>query len=410
MATLKANAQLVVVDVVVTDKRGKPVHGMQAADFSLKEDNAPQVIKNFEEHSALTLADATKFPAMQKQPPGIFTDFMPAAANGAVNLVLLDSLNTPMGAQAYVRQQLVAYLKSTPPGSRTAIFGLTTRLLVLQGFTSDPEVLKSLLSKGFGKGSSLLNKQPGGGGVGNTVADEFEDAETNADVVSNLRQFDAQQQAFSLQLRAEYTLDAMRQIARYLAIIPGRKNLIWFSGSFPINLLTDTTSASMYDASTSSGFEFRETLDLLARSRVAVYPIDALSTSPVFEAANGRNYGSWTGMARLTQEEDKYLSDTAGEHAAMQAMALATGGNAFVNSSGLTASVSKAIDEGSNFYTLAYTPTNSERDGKFRKIKVQLARQDVTLSYRQGYYADDPGRIKSPLKFADAGGHHGHES
>jgi len=319
VATLKANAQLVVVDAVVTDKRGKSVHGMKATDFSLKEDNAQQVIKNFEEHSALTLAYATKFAPMPKLPPGIFSDFMPAPANGAVNLVLLDSLNTPMDAQAYVRQQILAYLESVPPGTRTAIFGLTTRLLVLQGFSSDPEVLKSFLARGFGKGSPLLNNQAGGGGVGNAAADELEEREAHADIVSNLRQFDAQQQSFDLQLRAEYTLAAMRQIARYLAIIPGRKNLIWFSGSFPINILTDTTSASLYDASASSGYEFRETLDLLARSRVAVYPIDALTTSTAFEAANERNYGGSMGITRMTQDENKYLSDTAGEHATMQA-------------------------------------------------------------------------------------------
>ena len=91
------------------------------------------------------------------------------------------------------------------------------------------------------------------------------------------------------------------------------------------------------------------------------------------------------------------------EHATMQKMADATGGRAFVNTNGLTDAVANAIDEGSNFYTLAYTPANSTRDGGFRKIKVQLAREGLTLAYRQGYFADDPdkaskGGLPKPMR------------
>ncbi len=74
----------------------------------------------------------------------------------------------------------------------------------------------------------------------------------------------------------------------------------------------------------------------------------------------------------------------------MQEMADATGGRAFLNTNGLAQAVATAISEGSNFYTLTYTPSDLVRDGKFRKIKVQLAQKGLNLSYRHGYYADDP--------------------
>src|SRR5882757_3501451 len=61
VATLRAGTQLVVVDVVVTDKNQKPVHGLKASDFTLTEGNLPQIVKHFEEHTALAPADATKF-------------------------------------------------------------------------------------------------------------------------------------------------------------------------------------------------------------------------------------------------------------------------------------------------------------------------------------------------------------
>jgi VWFA-related protein len=405
VTTLKANAQLVVVDVVVTDSSHKPVHGLTANDFKLAESGVPQVVKNFEEHSALTAADATRFNPMPKLPAGVYTNYTPAPASGAVNLVLLDALNTPLADQSYVRAQLLAYLKATPPGTRVAIFGLTTHLIILQGFTSDPEVLRRVLEKGVGKSSVLLDDQVGGGGIQNSVADDMEDMDIpgTEQMIANMRDFEAQTQSFQLQLRAKYTLDAMNQIARYLAAIPGRKNLIWFSGSFPIDILPDTsgTQSDPFAGVASSEDEFRDTVALLGRSQVSVYPIDArgLMTSPVFQATTTRNYANpKTGVQRMNQDQQKFFSDTAAEHATMNEMADATGGKAFVNTNGLTQAVATAIDEGSNFYTLSYTPTNSARDGKLRKIKIEVARPGVNLAYRKGYYADDPQKVNLAMK------------
>ncbi len=397
--TIKTTAKLVVVDVVVTDGSRKPVHGLKASDFTLTENSAPQVVKNFEEHTALTQADATRLAPMPKLPLGIFTNYNPAPANGAVNLLLLDALNTPMRDQAYVRQQVLSYLKSVPPGTRIAIFGLSTKLVVLQGFTSDPDALKNVMTKGLGKGSPLLDDQVGGGGLQNSGADDLEDMGADPGLVVNVRDFEAINQSFQLQLRAKYTLDAMNQIARYLSNIPGRKNLIWFSGSFPIDILPDIsgTLANPFIAMASSEDEFRDTVALLARSQVAVYPIDArgLTNSPVFSASTTRNYGGTKGIARMNQDNATFLNNTAQENGTMNAMADATGGHAFLNTNDLTKAVATAIEEGSNFYTLAYTPTDSQRDGKLRKIKIQLARQGYTLTYRKGYYADDPDKIRT---------------
>jgi hypothetical protein len=229
------------------------------------------------------------------------------------------------------------------------------------------------------------------------MADDMEDQGADATTIANLRQFDAQQQSFQLQLRVKYTLDAMNQLARYLSSIPGRKNLIWFSGSFPISILPDTTGNLTDPFAVIADYEkeFRDTVNLLARSQVAVYPIDArgLTNSPIFDAATTRNYANARrGTARMTQDLNKFATDTAAEHSTMSQMAEATGGHAFYNTNGLTQAVATAINDGSNFYTLTYTPANPARDGKFRKIKVQLAREGLTLSYRHGYYADDPDK------------------
>jgi hypothetical protein len=104
----------------------------------------------------------------------------------------------------------------------------------------------------------------------------------------------------------------------------------------------------------------------------------------------------------MAQRRHGSVSESAGEEAAMRTMAAATGGTAYINSGDLTASISRVIDEGSNFYTLAYKPTNSEHDGKFRNIKIQVSRPGLTLGYREGYYADNPDQRDRPSKPVDA--------
>ncbi len=130
------------MDVVASDSQQNPVHQLTAADFTVLEDGKPQTVKSFEEHATGTPAP---LPPPPKLDPGIFTNYSVAPANGALNILLLDKLNTPMDAQSVVRDQVLKYLKEVPPGTRIAIFSLTTNLSLLQGFTTNPEVLRALV-------------------------------------------------------------------------------------------------------------------------------------------------------------------------------------------------------------------------------------------------------------------------
>ena len=395
--TIRANSRLVVVDVVVTDHANKPVQNLKDSDFTLLEKGQPQAISHFEEHAAVAGAPA-KLGPMPHLDPGVFTNYSPAPASGALNILLLDSLNTPMQDQPYVREQILKYLKTARPGTRMAIFGLNRHLHLLQGFTSDPDLLRQVLEgkKGLANASPLMNNAVEGDTVGqDSTSDELADMlgndPTAATIGANLQQFEAQEQAFQLTLRAQYTLDALNVLGRYLSGLPGRKNLIWFSGSFPLNILPDGDLRDPFAIVASFADEFRETTNILARSQVAVYPIDArgLMVSPTISAANsGAKYAR--NPQAFGKDEVKFSSQTASEHSTMYMMAEQTGGKAFVNTNGLKEAVDKAVESGSNYYTLTYTPTNHDWKGDFRKIEVKLAKKGYTLAYRRGYYADDP--------------------
>ena len=92
VATIHARTNLVVVDVVVTDSKKNPIHGLQKSDFTLMEDGKLQVIRNFEEHTEVPLS-ATAVVAPEKLPAGLFTNKSAAPANGPVNVLLLDYMN-----------------------------------------------------------------------------------------------------------------------------------------------------------------------------------------------------------------------------------------------------------------------------------------------------------------------------
>jgi VWFA-related protein len=210
-STIQANTNLVVVDVVVTDAKHNPVHDLTEADFKVFENGQAQAIKTFEEHH--TWEAAAPLPQVSKLSPGTFTNFTNAPASGALDILLLDALNTPMAAQSDVRNQMLKYLKETRPGTRMAIFGLTSRLILLQGFTSDPELLRDVLNgkKGLPKASIAIADQvngdnPGADDPALEMAQEAADSMGNnpnaAQVAAGIQQFEAETQSFLLQTRA----------------------------------------------------------------------------------------------------------------------------------------------------------------------------------------------------------------
>ncbi len=407
--TLKASTNLVILDVVVTDAAGKPVHGLSAADFVLKEDGKPQTVKNFTEHSAPTAESLARAAPAPKLNPGLFTNFTPAVSEGPANVLLLDMLNTPLTDQNYAREQIDNFLSHAPANTRIAIFGLGNSLTILQGFTSDTQILKAALAgKSASQLSSLLNDANGGGGNDNGGATALSDSISTLgdtpdvqELVANAQQFEAETQALQFKVRAQITLDALNEIGRYLANIPGRKNLIWFSGSFPVSVLPNTDINNGFLASATSEVEFEETMTLLARGQVSLYPVDVrgLTTGGTFNTAtSGQKYVR--DPSAMTKEIAKFDAQLASENGTMLAAAKETGGIAFLNTNGLAAAVAQAVENGSNYYTLTYTPANRAEDGRYRKIELTSTKREAALSYRRGYYADEAAKPGQPAATA----------
>jgi VWFA-related protein len=397
--TLRTGTNLVIVDVIVNGSDGRPVHGLKAGDFTLSEDRTAQHIRDFQEHAEAP-PSAAPVPA-PKLAPGLFTNYISTPSDGPSNILLLDMLNTPLKDQAYARAQIQDFLNHAPAGTQIAIFGLSDKLTILQGFTTDPAILKAALAKkGATKASSLLDDATGGGGGdgagANAVSDMLGGLGGSPEVLealANAQQFESEGQTFRLQLRQQITLDAMNELARYLANIPGRKNLIWFSGSFPVDILPDPSINNGFASMGNAEEEFRETTSLMTRARVALYPVDArgLTNSGTFSVTSQSSATKYSrNPAAVGTDEAKFEQQIEADNSTMLQAAEDTGGRAFINSNALSDAVSKAINNGSNYYTLTFSPANMKWDGRYRKLEVAVDNKTYQLSYRRGYYADDP--------------------
>ncbi len=326
-------------------------------------------------------------------------------------MILFDLLNTPSQDQVYARQQLIKFLQSKPKGSQLALSTMSngaTHLRLIQGFTADETLLLAAAKgkKGAPKAVRWQVSESGTGNAVDTVAVLTQEGRSSGFVglLSALQGMQAQEELTDTDERAGITLDSMMQLARYLAGIPGRKNVVWLSGSFPIAISAIANSGNHALDNPNYSPKIKLVTNLLADAQIAVYPVDVrglrgggpdLGAAAVMGPQPALNAPDFLGKRVIAPAAGHPAGDVqveareADERATLNQFAVATGGKAFYNSNGIREAIEIAVQQGSNYYTLSYNPENKVYDGKFRKIKVALAGKGYTLHYRQGYFAED---------------------
>jgi VWFA-related protein len=355
--TLTVNARLVVLDVVVTDKSGKPVDNLTRKDFEVFEDKQMQAIRSFEPPSAHEESAAESSPAANAP----LNPANPATFGVApVTILVLDQLNTQFADSSFARRELHDYLAKQPS---TLVYP-TTLLTVydnnfkqLQPFTRDRAALLHALAAAPTKESWQLTLN----GKSNYGPSE----------------------------RLDESLRALQDIAQSYAAIRGRKNLIWIGGGFPS---IDPTTLDGQDEHEVQG-DLQHITNLLLNTRITLYAVDPTSSA--------------AGMTEITDESQLAFAMAAGDAMAGGAdpfginndfdrLGPVTGGRVLRGMNNIAAQIGDAIDLGSNYYTLSYTPTStSNAEGKYRNIRVVCLRPDLTVSTRNGYYTQNPQQEKS---------------
>jgi VWFA-related protein len=367
--TLRSTTRLVQVDVIVRGRDSKPLSGLKQEDFEIREDGKPQRVRYFIDHQRAA-------PQAQELPSGMLSN-RPGAERPrrGVTVILLDSLNTKWQSRAQAIDALRAYLSAANPDDRIALYSLGHDLKVFHDFHGDARSLQKKLAQP--RDTPLAGRG---------------EAATMDDLIPEVNQLAAWSRGVETEVltrvRAERTLRTLESVANHLGSTPGRKSLVWISDGFPMQVGMDMTGGSWAGSRggkirsgemLSFQTEFEKAVRALTSSNVAVFPIDptGLQALPEFDAAGGRQPAAsrpWMGTDSMFTQ-----------------MAARTGGRAYVSVNGIRESLREITDDAQVTYTLAYYPSNSRFDGKYRKLEIRMKPAGLTANHRQGYYALDEG-------------------
>lgn len=384
-----------VVDVVADDKKGEPVADLKSSEFTVLEDGKPQTVKVFSfQQPVLQRATAATAPDSARLPENIYSNVPTYKPSSALNVVLLDALNTTTPNQAYVRDQMIHYLQRMPQDRPVAVYTLGTKLRLLQDFTTDPAVLKEVIRK-LKISTSPLLPNPTGGPEQEILPPGGADL-LPASMLNAIMSFEQEATSAQSDMRVAHTLNAINALSRQLAGYPGRKNLVWISEAFPINIDPNLELNNPFTGMRNYGEQIAAAAQAMIDSQIAIYPVDArgLVGSSYFTAESSGRDRFGRSMTRSPGRLGSALSTESAAlqaaHGTMQDLAERTGGKAFYNRNDIDGAILRSIEDGSTYYTLAYYPDNKNWDGKFRKISVKVDRPGIKLRYRMGYYALDP--------------------
>ncbi len=410
--TLQVTSRIVYVDVVVHDAAGHLVSGLAQKDFKVFEDGKQQKIDYFVAHS-YDLATARL--AAAPQPNNQFSNVPQSGPAGSVNIILFDLANTAPQDQQYARKQMLKFLGALPPGQQVALFVLSDRLHLYQSFTGSSSLLttaaKLINPKDMHLYLSDAQQQrqiENLGAMQNALG-----GRDPGDSVQHLADLLTYQNEQDNEIRQRITLSAFAQIAHAAAGYPGRKNLYWLSGSFPFSVALQSqynmtgplqfSNLQSPELPTPDLNAVTNTSRLIANSQIAVYPISVLGveTGGVGVDVSGQTMAAMSGTLGRTDPSsgngnpNHTMGDTLAQqftnrstlHGAMEEIAYQTGGEAVFSSNDLAGALRRTMEEGSNYYTLAYRPQDQKWNGAFRKIKVELTGRGYSLAYRRGYFA-----------------------
>lgn len=386
LAKLVARTDLVLVPVIVTDKTGKHVSGLQKEAFRIEENGNVRGVSVFEE------AKTEKLVARKDTTSDDHFNFLLPGDEHPWRLtsVVLDMINTPWMRQLEAKKQLIDYLlRSASHDEPVALFGLNSSgLHQLHPFTTDSKVLIAALQKLKLSLSSEEQTQPP-----EVFTDDPSEQQQASDEEQLMSDF---MQDLSDTLAADYqrtatrqTLLGLTQLAHALQAIAGRKTIIWASAGFPFTI-DDPQSFGRQGDDLLSNYE--ETWRALNSANIAVYPVDlnALDFSTRnLPSADSRVSANQINNIRGTNGPKSALrlpyDKASQQRLTLHAFADATGGRACVTIDELEKCFAAAVDDSRAYYLLGYYRGGNVQPG-WRKLKVKVVGDGLRVRYRSGFY------------------------
>jgi VWFA-related protein len=407
-------SQLVNIDVVVRDKRGKYVTDLKAEDFNVVENGVPQKVVFFDpplsgdgEGSAPSQAPVQTGStaregsgARVRQPRNIISLVLDGQTTELANMKQAGA-----GAIKYIRERVAET-------DRVAVFSVSNGLQLLQPFTGDKERLVAAVERAYtasnsSKGFEQRDIAENISKLSGTAASDTRSGEAAAGpeqgaagsamadaMMANrvLKQYYLLRTTLSLQ-QTRPILAALAAICEGQRTVPGKKTLVLFSQGF--------VSPAVLD------WQVRSTIDIANRANVAIYVIDSAGLRAGAPARGARGPAApHAGVSGIVSQEER-IRAVGGENVFDRArfegvnrefdilyrISEDSGGKFIKNTNDIAKGLNRVDDEIRSRYTLGYQSTDANFDGSFRKVKLEVRRPDVEVVTRPGYYAIAPDEV-----------------
>ena len=374
VAQFSTSTQLVVEQVTVKGKDGKPIEGLKKEDFTVTEDNKPQEIKFFDYEKLEEVSNDAPAPALKTDHTA---DVAPLARltrtqiapepKGTVqykdrrlmaiyfdmtSMQILDQLHALDAATDFIKKQmtgsdLVAIMQYNGAGVE-----------VLQDFTGDKDKLLTIIA-------TLVAGE----------ADNTGETDQSAAASDSGAAFGQDDSEFNI-FNTDRQLAAVQTATKMLSALSEKKILVYFASGMQLN-------------GTDNQAQLRSTVNDAIRAGVAIWSIDArglVATSPFGDGISRAQGGAsmYTGQAALAQQMNFAKSQDT-----LYTLSADTGGKAMLDFNDLKQGIVNAQKSINSYYIIGYYTTNDTPDGKQRRVKISLNNGvQATLDYRQVYYAN----------------------
>lgn len=370
---LKTQTNLVLVDVRVWDKSGRPVTDLKQEDFRVFEEGVPQKITSFTLENVERLATATAETGppptidLAKLPPNV----QPAQVLQDHRLIVFFFDLTSMPADDLMRATKAAtnfvHSKMTR-ADLVAVAAYASTLRVVHDFTNDRDVLdKALKTISVGVATSLSEAaSEGEAGTTNASGEEVVAQDVSAAFTPDETEFNI--------FNTDEKLAAVESLAQMLRPVPGRKSVIHFS-------------SGVQRTGIDNQMQLRATVDAANHANVSLYTVDgrglvALPAGGDASSASPAGTALYSGQAVRSQ-----ISSLHSGRETLASLATDTGGRTFYDLNDFSPAFQEVQKDNSTYYYLGYSPSNTRSDGRFRRIRVEVSQPGVKVQARPGYFA-----------------------
>jgi VWFA-related protein len=388
---ISTTTQLVIEDVLIKGKDGKPIVGLKPSDFTITEDGKAQKISVFEFQTLEGDSGAPRKPSIVPPPrlalgdgvePLTTIEISPERPgdlkyrNRRLMVMFFDMTSMPINDQIRAQEAALKFLREQmKPADLFAIMTFSSEVKVVEDFTDDRDLLEKDIKKltiGEGQGFEISTQD-----------------DSAADTGAAFQQDDAEFNIFN----TDRQLSALETAVKMLGSLNEKKSLVYFASGIQRNGLDNQA-------------QLRSTINAAVRANVSFYPVDArglVAEAPLGDATKGSPGGQamYSGSSSRAR-----VSNFQSQQETLYTLAADTGGKALLDNNDLSMGIAQAQQDMTSYYIIGYYSSNTALDGKYRRVKISLTNTALSshiakLDYRQGYYAG-----KQFNKFSDADKEH----